>query len=74
VLPQSELIYQPAARVTHLVPASRARWEYYLKRSFSEGVSKAKVARLAGIKQGLSSEWTYTLKVLPNGFIEEPTP
>jgi hypothetical protein len=70
VLPQSELIYQPAARVTHLVPASRARWEYYLKRSFSEGVSKAKVARLAGVKQGLSSEWTYTLKVLPNGFIE----
>jgi glucosyl-dolichyl phosphate glucuronosyltransferase len=69
-LPGSQLIYRPAARVTHLVPASRASWKYFLNRSFSEGVSKAKVAWLTGARQGLSSEWTYTFKVLPKGFLE----
>jgi glycosyltransferase involved in cell wall biosynthesis len=70
VHPGSQLIYQPEARVTHLVPAGRATWSYFFRRSFSEGISKAKVARLAGARQGLSSEWAYTLRVLPNGFLD----
>ena len=65
--PSGELRYEPRARVYHHVPAHRARWDYFRVRCFSEGLSKALVARIVGVGDGLSSERAYTLRTLPRG-------
>lgn len=65
----SRIIYEPAARVNHLVTAERATWAYYRSRCFMEGISKAQVVRMAGHGQGLSSERAYSTKVLPLGVL-----
>ena len=65
--PQRTLLYEPQARVYHRVPASRARWRYFLSRCSSEGLSKALVARFVGSGDGLASERAYTLRTLPRG-------
>jgi len=61
------LMYDPAARVQHRVPAERASWRYLFRRCYSEGQSKAYLSRFVGARDGLASEWQYTLKTLPNG-------
>lgn len=63
------LLYEPRARIHHLVPVERARWRYYFKRCYAEGRSKARIVRLAGAKDGLSWERTHTLKTLPRGVL-----
>lgn len=63
----SILLYDPGARVRHRVPPERASWLYLIQRCYSEGLSKAKLARLVGPSAGLASEWAYTLKTLPKG-------
>jgi glycosyltransferase involved in cell wall biosynthesis len=65
--PDSLIVYEPSARVWHTVPASRGGWRYFLRRCYSEGLSKAVVRRLAGSSRGLSSERRYVLQALPNG-------
>ena len=65
----SRIIYEPAARVNHLVTAERATWAYFRSRCFMEGISKAQVVRMAGHGQGLSSERSYSTKVLPLGVL-----
>ncbi len=65
--PGKELIYQPAARVRHRIPAHRANWKYFRDRCFAEGISKAKVSQLVGSQDGLSSERAYMLRTLPRG-------
>ena len=65
--PDSILLYEPRARVLHRVPASRARWRYFRSRCYSEGLSKAVVSRLAGARDGLETERSYTLRTLPRG-------
>ncbi len=69
--PGRTLVYEPAASVRHHVPRSRASWRYFVRRCFSEGRSKAEVARLCGRRRGLSSERAYTLRTLPAGFWRE---
>lgn len=66
-LPGSVLLFQPTAQVSHKVPASRANWRYYRWRCYLEGRSKALLSRLVGRDDGLSSERTYTMRVLPSG-------
>jgi glycosyltransferase involved in cell wall biosynthesis len=66
--PGCDLIYTPQARVIHHVPASRSSWRYFVARCYSEGMSKAYLAQAVGSKDGLSSEWAYTLRTLPAGF------
>ena len=61
--PDRVILHEPRARVLHQVPADRASWRYFTARCYSEGLSKATVARLAGAR-GLSSERSYTLRVL----------
>jgi glucosyl-dolichyl phosphate glucuronosyltransferase len=61
------LLYDPTARVRHSVPPERASWRYLFRRCYSEGLSKAQLSRLVGGRDGLASEWQYTLKTLPNG-------
>lgn len=66
--PGAQLRYEPAARVSHRVPAERARWGYFRSRCYNEGRSKALVARLVGARDGLASERAYTQRTLPLGF------
>jgi len=66
-LPDSVLLFQPRAQVSHKVPASRANGRYYRWRCYLEGRSKALLSRLVGRNDGLSSERAYTMKVLPGG-------
>ncbi len=63
--PSSLLLYQPAARVSHRVPAARAGWSYFRRRCYAEGVSKAVVARLVGTQHGLASERRHAFVTLP---------
>ncbi len=65
--PQKIFIYEPGVSVQHRVPLSRASWTYFRSRCFAEGQSKALVSRSVGARDGLASEWAYTLKVLPQG-------
>ena len=67
--PGSRLVYEPAARVTHRVPAARATWRYFRSRCVSEGVSKAVVSDLAGSDQALATERRYALWTLPTGVL-----
>lgn len=66
--PGSGVVYEPAAKVEHTVAPARATWRYFLRRCVGEGRSKAVVAGLAGADSALSSERTYTTKVLPRAF------
>ncbi|MCA1563068.1 MAG: glycosyltransferase [Acidobacteria bacterium] len=63
--PGGILLYDPDARVSHLVPASRSRWSHFRSRCFFEGGSKAVVSWLVGSEDGLASERAYTRRVLP---------
>ena len=65
--PQAILAYEPSARVFHRIPSTRTNWEYFRSRCYYEGRSKATVAALTGSRDGLATEWNYTLKTLPRG-------
>jgi GT2 family glycosyltransferase len=66
--PGSRILHAPRARVDHLVEADRSCWRYFRARCWSEGLSKAIVARHVGQTDGLASERSYALKTLPLGF------
>jgi GT2 family glycosyltransferase len=63
--PDGILLYDPDAKVSHLVPASRSRWRHFRSRCYFEGGSKAVVSWLVGSQDGLASERAYTRRVLP---------
>jgi O-antigen biosynthesis protein len=65
--PDGVVMYEPAAVVRHRVSSDRGTWTYFRRRCFSEGRSKAVVARLVGTDAGLSTERAYTRQVLPRG-------
>jgi len=65
--PEGIILYDPAARVHHRVPASRAHWRYFRSRCYSEGLSKALVSGCAGPADALSAERSYALRTLPSG-------
>ncbi len=65
--PQTVFLYEPRAKVYHQVPTSRAQWNYFRSRCFTEGLAKALVSRFVGARDGLASERTYTLRTLPQG-------
>lgn len=67
--PEKSLIYEPSARVKHRVPAKRANVRYFRARCYGEGLSKALVARLVGVNDGLAHEWDYTSRTLPLGVL-----
>ena len=68
--PQMIMLYNPEARVTHLVPPGRAKARYFYSRCYAEGLSKATVSRMVGAQDGLASERTYVWKTLPRGFVD----
>lgn len=65
--PQARIVYEPAAVVLHHVPAQRTSWNYFSRRCWAEGLSKAQVSLLAGARDGLSEERGYVSKTLPAG-------
>jgi GT2 family glycosyltransferase len=65
--PDGVLLYEPAASVEHRVREKRARWGYLWSRCYAEGLSKARVARLAGAGRALSSERSYVRSTVPRG-------
>ncbi len=65
--PDGVVLYDPAAAVRHRVTSDRGTWAYFRRRCFSEGRSKAVVARLVGTDAGLATERVYTRHVLPSG-------
>jgi glycosyltransferase involved in cell wall biosynthesis len=67
--PDSMVIFMPNASVHHRVPASRGTFNYFRRRCYAEGLSKAIVSHLVGEADKLSSEWGYTLKTLPLGVL-----
>ncbi len=66
---RGRIIQQPAAIVSHLVPAERMRLGYFVRRCWAEGISKAIVSRLTGRSSALESERRYTTRTLPLGVI-----
>jgi hypothetical protein len=67
--PDAVWLYQPLARVLHSVTAERASLDYFIRRSFEEGVGKASLAGLVGSDSGLSSERRHLATVLPRGVL-----
>ena len=65
--PEKKLLYVPAASIAHHVPAGRTSFRRFVSRCYFEGGSKAVVSKLVGRAPGLSSEYRYTLTVLPRG-------
>jgi GT2 family glycosyltransferase len=63
------ILHLPHARVSHRVTASRVTWRYFVSRCWSEGLSKALVARHAGAGPALASERTYAARTLPLGVL-----
>lgn len=68
--PEMTILYEPAAKVLHRVPASRSTWLYFRSRCYAEGLSKAQVTQLVGAGDGLGAERSYTLKTLPLGSLK----
>lgn len=69
LLPGAQLLQVPAAIVHHHVAAERARFDYFVRRCYAEGISKAAVTERAGREDALSSERRYTLHTLPRGVL-----
>lgn len=71
--PEGVLRYQPAAAVRHHVPAERRTWSYFRSRCYAEGLSKARVAGIAGTRPALAAERQYVRRVLPRGMAQAAT-
>jgi hypothetical protein len=67
--PSAIYLHQPQAEVLHNVPEWRLKWNYFLHRCYSEGLSKALVTRYVGSTDGLSSERRYVIQTLPAGVL-----
>ena len=66
--PEKTILYDPNIRViNHRVPSTRANWNYFYSRCFSEGISKALVSKFVGANDALASERRHAMKVLPAG-------
>lgn len=65
--PGTEIMYDPDLIVDHRVTTERTQPRYFFRRCWSEGKSKAIVARLAGASDGLATERSYATRVLPAG-------
>jgi hypothetical protein len=63
--PASQIVYEPRARVRHYVPPERARFGYFVRRCYTEGLSKGVLSRRVGSRAGLASEKAYVRKILP---------
>lgn len=65
--PQSVLLMEHRAIVSHFVSDSRCRFSYFVSRCFAEGISKAQVTAKVGSSDGLANERAYATRALPLG-------
>ncbi len=72
LLPGSQIVYEPSARVRHYVPPDRERFSYFMERCYIEGVSKGVLAGRVGSKAGLASERTY-VQAIPGAALRAVT-
>jgi glycosyltransferase involved in cell wall biosynthesis len=70
--PEREFVFEPAARIHHLVPRSRASLAYIARRSWHEGQSKALMASLHG-GGSLDSERHYVIQQVIRGVMRDLT-
>ena len=69
--PASEILYDPAAAVEHVVPPARGKVRYFIDRCRAEGRSKAVLSGMVGTADGLSSERSYVRRTLPLGVLRD---
>lgn len=67
--PDHQIVYDPAAMVDHVVPASRGELSYFTSRCRGEGRSKAVLSGLVGSQSGLEAERSYVRRTLPLGVL-----
>jgi len=67
--PGGKFLYEPRARVRHRVPDDRGKWEYFLRRCYAEGSSKAHLAHLFGLTTSLALERTFVSRTVPTGLL-----
>lgn len=65
--PDRVIVYEPAAFVNHRVPAARGTIGYFRSRCYSEGLSKAAIAKLVGSGSALATERGYAVRTLGGG-------
>ena len=65
-----DLLYEPSARVRHLVPGDRLTLRYFSRRCWHEGRSKALVSSSVGAAYGLATERGYVTRTLPRAMVE----
>jgi glycosyltransferase involved in cell wall biosynthesis len=64
--PLMRFVYAPGTTIEHKVPAERLTVNYFVLRCFAEGISKARVAAIAG-GNALTTEKTYVARTLVAG-------
>jgi GT2 family glycosyltransferase len=64
------LVYEPSARVLHLVTPDRLTFGYFSRRCWHEGLSKALVTRSVGSAEGLATERRYVTRTLPLALVD----
>jgi GT2 family glycosyltransferase len=67
----ARIVFEPRAAVDHRVTAERTSWSYLWRRAWAEGVSKARITLVVGDSDGLSSERSYVVVVLPATIVRE---
>ena len=68
-VPGGKWVYAPDAIVEHHVPASRASFSFFLRRSYHEGCGKVEMARLLDHQEKLQDERDYMFRILPSGIV-----
>jgi hypothetical protein len=63
--PGATIYYTPDSAVDHHITPERAKFGYFLRRCWHEGLSKATVVQLAGASAGLRSERRQVALVIP---------
>ncbi len=66
-MPGSHIVYEPNITVRHTVHLQRTKVRYFIRRCWSEGLSKAVVAKTVGSGEALSIERTYVRTTLVAG-------
>jgi glycosyltransferase involved in cell wall biosynthesis len=61
------IMHIPDCLVSHRVTADRTSWQYYRRRCWAEGLSKALVGSSVGTDAALATERDYALRTLPTG-------
>jgi GT2 family glycosyltransferase len=77
VKPNARIVYDPATKIHHRVPAARAAWSYVMRRCYGEGLSKATLSQLAratrsaGEAGALRTERRYLTHTIPSALWRE---